>query len=176
MAEPIDWKVLASHLNTLRNGGECSDDYTARQALEILLGEENLRHAVEHYISGKPGRELARSVLREIRPWSAMKHCYDVYKSDADISVKALAVELLRVVADRRALRWVAEFLDDDDSGIQVWGIGVLEQLLYSGLINAEESEGLVVKAEKHVNPDVRVTAEDLREYLLRVESSTTMH
>jgi hypothetical protein len=166
MKEQIDWQALASQLGMLREGGESSGTHRACEALEILLGEDNLRHAVDYYISGKPGSELARSVLWHIRPFSAMRYCYDVFKSDLPVEARRLAVELLRVVADKRAVGWIDEFLNDDDAEIQAWGAGVLDQLLWSYLVKPEEVEHLLLKAENHSNVGVQERAEFIRGFL----------
>src|SRR5215204_2222574 len=130
MKEQIDWQALASQLGTLREDGESSGNHKACEALEILLGEDNLRRSVDYYISGRPGSELARSVLWQIHPFSAMRYCYDIFKSDLPVEFRRSAVELLRVVADKRAVHWIDEFLNDNDPEIQSWGAGVLDQLL----------------------------------------------
>jgi hypothetical protein len=166
MKELIDWQSLASQLGLLREDGESSGSRHACEALETLLGEDNLRRAVDHYISGKPGSELARSVLWHIHPFSAMRYCYDIFKSDLPIEIRRSAVELLRVVADKRAVDWIYEFLNDDDLEIQSWGAGVLDQLLWSELIYPEEIEHLLVKAETHSNIGVRERAEFIRGFL----------
>lgn len=166
MKEQIDWQALALELGTLRENGESSGSDRAREALEILLGEDNLRHAVDYYILGKPGSELARSVLWLLHPFSAMKYCYDIYKSDLPIQARRFAVELLRVIADKRAVNWIDEFLEDSDPEIQAWGAGVLDQLLYSYLVEPEDVEHLLVKAETHDNPGVRERAEFIRSFL----------
>lgn len=170
MSETINWKALAEQLGTLRDNGEAVEVNSARRAIETLLGEENLRQAVEYYITGEPGSELARDVLKEIRPWSAMKHCYDIYKSDADIGKRRLAVELLRVVADRHAIGWIVEFLEDEDQEIQTWGAGILDQLAYAGLISEQETEELIGKAGKHINPSVREIVRFIRRRLPQSE------
>ena len=166
MKEQIDWQALASQLGTLREGGESSGSQKACEALEILLGEDNLRRAVDYYISGKPGSELARSVLWHIRPFSAIRYCYDIFKSNLPIEVRRSAVELLRVVADKRAVDWIDEFLNDEDADIQAWGAGVLDQLLWSELVEPEDVEYLLAKAETHSNIGVRDTAEFIRDFL----------
>ena len=165
MSNVVDWEALARQLGAFEDG-EIYSSRMAKQAIEILLGEEIFQSAVAYYISGQPGNELARFVLWQIRPWSAMKHCYDIYKSEEDVDIKRDAIELLRVVADRRALGWVGEFLDDPDKGIQIWGIGLLDQLLCSDLIEPEEAEFFLKRAENHNNPGVRQKAEFVREYL----------
>lgn len=171
MKDSIDWKAMAVQLGTLREGSESSGSAEARKAIELLLGEDNLRKSVDYYISGGPGSELARSVLWLIRPWSAMSYCHEVYKSGRTLEARRMAVELLRVVADERALSWVAEFLGDADSGIQTWGIEVLEQLISSGSVEGEDAEQLLAEAEAHPNIHVRERAELIRENLSRAEA-----
>ena len=171
MAEEIDWKALALQVGSLGGRHERGGNHYARRAIELLLSEDNLRNAVEYYLAGPPGSELARSVMWYIRPWSAMKHCYDIYKSERDIETRRMAIELLRVVADERALNWVAEFLGDEDSGIQTWGVEVLEQLISSGSVEVEDAEQLLLKAETHANILVRERAELIRENLNRAEA-----
>jgi hypothetical protein len=76
------------------------------------------------------------------------------------------------VVADRRALPWIPEFLNDSDPDIQGWGIGVLDQLLYSELVWPEEAEDLLKTAEQHQSEHVRERAEWIRNFL-RVRAET---
>jgi hypothetical protein len=173
MIDEIDWSALANQLGLLRPGppdnpaarSESSGNGPAMRALEILIGEPAIRASVDYYITHAPGSELARSVLWHLHPWSAMVYCYEIWRSSRPIEDRRSAVELLRVVADRRALGWVGEFLADEDADIQGWGVLVLDQLLYSGLV-AEEAEPLVVGAETHPNPEIRERAKILRGYL----------
>jgi hypothetical protein len=69
MAEftPLDWQALADRLGSIaigdgqaRTEGDGTD--LARAAIELLLTRECLAGAVDHYISFKPGFELARSI------------------------------------------------------------------------------------------------------------------
>jgi hypothetical protein len=174
MIDQIDWPALANQLGLLRSGSphdpgaryESSGSDPARRALEILIGEPAIRASVDYYITYAPGSELARSVLSLLHPWSAMAYCYEIWRSSSPIEDRRRAIELLRVVADRRALGWVGEFLEDPDDGIQEWGAGVLDQLLWSNLVTEEEAEPLLANAEKHPNPQVRRRAEFIRGYL----------
>lgn len=50
---------------------------------------------------------------------------------------------MLKVAADKRALKWVKEFLNDPDQEIQSWGLGVLDQLLWSDLVYEDGKEML---------------------------------
>jgi hypothetical protein len=83
----------------------------------------------------------------------------------------------MRAIADRRALPWITEFLEDKDPEIQAWGIGVLDQLLYKELIWPEEAEDALKTAEGHENKLVREGAEGIRRYLLarsKIEPNAT--
>ncbi len=166
MNEPIDWERVAQQLGTLTPDGERGSSDDALRAIELLIGEDRLRAAVDYYIAGGRGRELARCVLWQIHPWSAMRRCYEIYRSEADADDRVSAIELLRVVADRRALPWVADFLADPNPGVQAWGAGLLDQLLWSRLVEAEECEDLLRTAEGHPNDAVREKGKLVRGYL----------
>lgn len=169
MIEKINWKELAIQVNSLSKRGEFVSGDMAKQAIELLIGENNIRDAVDYYIEGKPGSELARAVLWRIHSPAAMNRCYEIYKSPADIETRRLAIELLRVAADRQVLNWINEFLKDEDTGIQAWGIGVLDQLVTSNLIDDEDAEPLLLIAEAHHNFHVREKAAEIRALLNRI-------
>jgi hypothetical protein len=76
MSAEINWEKLAVDLGLLTAQGEHSGSGEARRALEIILGEDALRAAVDYYVAHGRGGELARSVLWQLRPWSAMSRCY----------------------------------------------------------------------------------------------------
>ena len=164
---PIDWRALAERLGTLRADGESGGSALGRQALEVILGAGALRAAVDYYVARLPGAELARSVLALLQPWPAMERCLEVWRGDADLDARRAAAELLRVIADRRALEWVPEFLRDRDEGVQTWGAGIVDQLLWSGQVDAECGT-LLEEMQGHPNPGVRRYAELIGEFLAR--------
>jgi hypothetical protein len=166
----IDWDATRAVLRSEMPERDAAGDDAARRALELLLGEQTLRQSVDYYAELRPARELVRSVLWVLRPWSAMVRCYELAQSPNDIETRRSAVELLRAVADRRALPWISEFLDDPDSQIQLWGIGIVDQLLFSDLVEPGEAEELLKRAEHHENSAVREQAESTRGYLRRRE------
>ena len=167
----IDWMALAKQLGTLREQGERGSSVDADRAIEIIIGPDNLRAAVDHYISHKPGYELTRFVLWRLRPRSAMERCREIYLTEADIEVRRDSVELLRVVADRRVLPWIPEFLNDPDDGVQLWGAGVVDQLLQSNLVEPEECTELLSAMSQHANRGVRERHAFIREYLAAREA-----
>lgn len=166
MSNQIDWESLAGQLGTLRTDGEQSSSDDGRRAIEILLGEERLRGAVDYYVRFEHGRELARAVLSVARPWSAMLRCHELYQTSDDAEIRQAAVELLRTIGDRRVLPWINEFLSHSDEAIRGWGVGVLDQLIWSGLVQPEECRDLVSQAESSSDQHVRERAAKIREYL----------
>jgi HEAT repeat protein len=159
-----DWTALAARLGVLRDERETSGVEHARLALETIVGADVLRSAVDHYVSSAPGAELARSVLSLLHPWSAMQRCHELFLGGADIEVRRAAIELLRVVADDRALPWIAEYLADPDPKIQFWGAGILDQMIYSGLVELEQCEAVLELMKAHPHERIREQYEALME------------
>ena len=162
----IDWERLAREAGAIRADGEAGGSDYARRALEAIIGPEVWRAAVDHYVEGRPGAELARSVLWLVRPWAAMERCREVSQTSPDAGRRREAVELLRVVADRRALPWVREYLDDADAGVQQWAAGIVDQLLWSDLVEPEECADLLAMMSAHPNEGVRQRAEWVQSFL----------
>ncbi len=171
MNETIDWKKLAGDLGLLSENGEIGGTEYANRAIELLIGEDRLRAAVDFYVTGRGGSGLARSVLWRIQAWSAMQRCYEIYRSDAPVEIRRSAIELLRVVADHRALGWVKEFLADPDDSVQNMGAGVLDQMIWGGGVQPELCREHLKIAREHPNPNVRETAAFIDEYLKKWES-----
>jgi hypothetical protein len=148
----IDWSELARDLKMVHSGST----HNAKRALEVVLGDGNLRAAVDTYVAFGDGAELARSILWHLHPWSAMQRCHEIYQSGAEIRERRRAVELLRVVADRRALPWIRQYLDDPDPEIRAWGIGIVDQLLFARLVEQVQCAELLAYARQHTDPAVR--------------------
>lgn len=162
----VDWPTLAQKLGTLRDDGESGGSDLGRQALELIVGVDTLRSTVDYYIAGGPGSELARSVLALLKPSAAMERCLEIARGDGDIESRRTAIELLRVVSDGRGIGWAAEFLREEDEGIQVWAAGIVDQLLWSGLADPDECGQLVEAMEKHPNAGVQRQASFVRSFL----------
>lgn len=166
MSSTYDWEALARAAGSLGEFSETSGTDDARRALTRILSEENLVGAVDYYISGRPGSELARSVLRLLRPSCAMQRCYEIYRSDSALPRRRTAVELVRFICDKQALPWVSEFLADPDDVVQMWGAGVVDQLLWDHSVEVEEVAPLLEQLGGHPNPQVRERYAFIQEYL----------
>lgn len=162
----IDWEKLAEDVGSRKNGQEFGSSWYAQEAIERIIGVENIRQAVDHYVAGDPGAGLIRSVIWRIHPFSAMERCYEIYKNDPDLGNRRMAVELLRVAADRRVLPWIEEFLNDEDQSIRAWGFGIVDQLLWSKLIEENEVSHLIELVEKSSDDYLREKAVFVRGFL----------
>lgn len=94
----INWADLAGRLGTLRPPHESCGTDVARSALILLMGDAAWEEAVDHYVSSQPGSELARSVLRLLKPRVAVERCLSIYR-EGTLPERRSAVELLRVIA-----------------------------------------------------------------------------
>lgn len=152
-----DWNELAVKVGSIqKDGNQYSSTRHAQDALELILGKDFFRNAVDFYVSGRPGAELARSVLWHLTPWTAMQRCHEIYQTRSNAEEKSSAIELLRVCADVRVLPWVEEYLSDENKGVQLWGAGVVDQLLWKELVDFEECESLLSQMKTHTNEQVR--------------------
>jgi hypothetical protein len=165
---PVDWTALARSLGTLSDGGESGGTDGGRRAIIELLGPDVIRDAVEHYLSCRPGFELARGALALLRPPVALEMCHDIFLRDTNLERRRAAVELMRWVLDARALPWVEECFTDADPGIQNWGASMLDHLLLGDHVEADAAERYIRKGEVHTNEHVREKMGWIREELAR--------
>lgn len=159
----IDWTGLAREVGSLQETDERGGTFFAELALESILGEENIRNAVNHILEFRPGSELAMNVLRHITSLKAIEMAYLAYKT-SEGERAAQAVWLIKHIAHPQSQAWIREFLLDDN--VAVWGIGLLDQLLWSWRIEPETVEDLLVMAENHQIENVREQAAFIRGYL----------
>jgi hypothetical protein len=148
----IDWPATALKIDSGHGGGS----QFARDAISEILGSDAIVGAVEHYITYIDGSELARSVLALLRPKEAMDYCMKIYREDPSSKRRHAAIELLRSITDKRAFEWVPELLSDADPTIQSWGASMVDELLFAGLVEAEDCLGLMETMKLHSNSQVR--------------------
>src|SRR5580700_10269982 len=97
----IDWGAVASQVGGIEPDGRERIVGTdgGRRALELILGEENIREAVDHWTDQKLGEFTAEQVLIIISSTVAMERCYEIYKTDPASYRAAAAVFLLSEMA-----------------------------------------------------------------------------
>lgn len=164
----IDWGAIAKQVGDITEKGETYGTASGRRALEILLGEDNIRSAVDCWISQRPGCFTAEMVLSIIRSNIAMTRCYEIYKGECGTENASRAIFLLAGIADAEALPWVDEFLEDISENIRWNGLMVLRTLLERPLGDALASAArkLLDKAEEDPEPGIRERAKQIRSQL----------
>lgn len=150
----IDWAKLATDLKCEGRGST----RFAQEAIADIFGDDAIIEAVEYLITGGSGEELARNVLWHIRPKAGMNYCYRIYKDDQDIGRRRLAVHALKSIADKRAIEWAPEFLNDPDTEIQSWGACMVDQLLWCNFVDEDDCQELLATMKGHDNTNVRET------------------
>ena len=165
----IDWKELAKQIGGLHPDGSDRTVGTqgGRRALEILIGEENLRGAVDYFISMRPGAFTAEMVLKIIESEIAMNRCFEIYRSEPGTERACGAVFLLGSMANDKALPWVREFLEDANQAVRLNGLRVLQYILY-GPLNDEDMavvKKLLESAEMDPDAFVRERAQSIRRH-----------
>ena len=186
MSEPIDWVQLDQEIRERNrqdtiSGTKIYSSSQARIGIELIIGEDRLREAVDYYVAYRPEAELVRNVLWQLRPWSAMQRCYEIYKNSTNIDDRIAAIELLRVVGDARALDWVKEFLADPNESIQNCGVEFVDQLLFGGGIMQDEvalekAKRLLEAAENHSSSFIREKAVSFQAGLAIREARTAQY
>jgi hypothetical protein len=157
--ESIDWDWVHRTLRTGNFGGTG----VAQQALELVIGETRFRDAVDWCVDGRPGANLARTVLRDVRPPSAGRRCIEIFRSEQDPQRRQSAIEILCLVAVNDQLYVVEELFNDADPIIQEYGAAILETLVETRLRSDPDPEPVVVLAEMHSNERVREKAQTIR-------------
>jgi hypothetical protein len=135
--------------------------------LEILIGEENLRNAVDSFISLEPGAFTAEMVLQIIKSEIAMNRCFEIYKAEPDTYRACSAVFLLGSMANCHALSWVREFLEDNNEAVRLNGLRVLQSIVCGPLSDADTAivKELFDKAESDSDSTVRERAVQIRQH-----------
>lgn len=155
MRMAIDWRAIGHQVGDLsadgseRNAGSTD---SARRALELIIGEDNIREAVDQWTSLEPGADTAEKTLLIIRSTVAMEYCYEIYKKEPNSKRAGLAIFLLSEMADSRFMRWARELMDDSSTR---WNTVVaLEQVLEGPLGDEGIALAKELLAEAEADPD----------------------
>ena len=160
-----DWTQLARQIGSLRDdGSESGGDSFAQQAFDEIFGDEWIESTVEHIISFKRGRELAMNCLRYLHSTKATKYAYHIYKTSEGERADQ-AVWLIKHLANPIAFDWIEEFLNDKN--VIHWGIGVLDQLLWTEQIPYDDkAKSLLELAKTNSNGQLIEQTDFIKQYL----------
>lgn len=151
MARPrVDWAALAERAGIVTrptsSGGSMTNQGSeeARQALEWLIGEHNIRRGVELWLAGRAGEQAAAaaawSVLTYICSCTATEIAYEAYRAarkEGDTAIAGLAVVLISDICHPAALEWVDEFLAYGPTTNP--GLGLVDQALFRGVLDLDD-------------------------------------
>ncbi len=176
-----NWEELATKLNVLRpDGSELYTFHNSQQALEEILGEEWIRHAVDTFINGDKGNELAIKTLRRLNSRVAAEYAYHIFQAnkDSDIQTARYAIWAMDDILHPICLKYADEFLDDPRFVNQaVW---LIKELIFNIHMQFEPTEfdAILLKAETAKSDtsdnDAAETVKNLRDFL-RQERHFTM-
>lgn len=126
-----DWEDIGLKVGSLTpdKSVESGSSQLGQRALEELLRDQWVKGTVDFIIEAKRGGELAMNCLRLIKSEKAVRCAYNLYKNSTNERVVE-AVWLIKHLAHPTSFEWVEEFIRDDN--VITWGIGLLDQLLWT--------------------------------------------
>ena len=149
----IDWRALDKQV------GGCWGTEPGRRVLELIVGEENIRSAVDHWIAFEPGYGAAEQVLLIMRPSVAMEYCYRIFKNEPNTERADRAIFLLSEMADSRFMQWARELMDNKRTR---WNTLVAFEQVLEGALGDEGialAKELLAEAEADPNETLRERA-----------------
>jgi hypothetical protein len=166
----IDWRGLAEQVGDLNPDGSEKGNGTGsgRRALELIIGAENIRSAVDQWTSFEPGAFTAEKALLILGSSIAMEYCYEIYKKEPNTHRAGAAVFLLSEMADWRVLPWIREFMEDSNDSVRWNGLVAVGQIL-EGPLNDDGialAKELLAKAESDREERLRERATEIRQRL----------
>ena len=166
----IDWKVIATQVGDLNSDGSelGSGTESGIRALELIVGEENIRGAVDQWASFEPGFQTAEKTLLVMRSRVAMEYCYEIYRNEPNTERAGRAIFLLSEMADWQFVRWAPEFMEDGNVSIR-WNTTVALEQVLGGPLDDEGialAKELLAKAEEDSEPRLRERALEIHKRL----------
>ena len=147
----VNWQELAERVENTTEAepllGTRFPTFPPMRALEIMLGEDFFKSAVDQCIDGKPEAEFAQDILVLVRSSIAMKHCYSIYKESEDLNRRIEALGLIRWIANERVIEWIPEFLDSPDYDVQCCAVAIIDQMLFKNIIDYDDLQPILENA-----------------------------
>ena len=114
----INWEELAKKLGVLQPDG--SELYTCQsmQALEEILGDEWIEYAIDYFIEGGKGNELAIKTVRRIQSNKAAEYAYKIFSDNKNIDTRKASLALWAMSDIRMpiCMQYVEECLGDENN------------------------------------------------------------
>lgn len=94
-----------------------------------------------------------------------MERCREIFRSPANEQQAADAINLLKMVADRRVFEWIPEFMQSANEGVKVWTLGIIDQLMITQeCVTAEEAMPFFKQALADPSENVKQQAKQFLE------------
>jgi hypothetical protein len=168
-----DWGAISTKLGLLKYpGSELYEGINSSQALEEILGDEWLRDAVNAFIEGTPGNELAIKTLRLIYSPRAAAMAFKIYNENKDTNFdKAnIAVWALSDIRTKDSLDYIEEIIKRPEYETQAFG--VLRNLIFDHLQWFDGQRLLTIL--ENVSDNLKEDANGLKNFI-RMESTSLL-
>jgi hypothetical protein len=153
----INWESLANETVGTMGDQNCLDGAAlSARALEVILGEDFFRDAVEVVLKEGEESELARCILKTIRSTIAMKYCYEIFKTSDDVDRSISALALIRWIANSGVIQWIPELLSSSEPDVQNCAVAIIDQMLWSHILDYDNLKPMLVSSLSHPREYVR--------------------
>jgi hypothetical protein len=146
-----NWEVLATKMGVLKPDG--SEEYLGQYeytALEEILGDEWIEHAVDTFINGEKGNELAIKTVRQLRSKKAAEYAFKVFNDhkNTDVQKANLAIFAMCDILHPLCMAYVGTFLEYEK--FTNTGLWLMRQLLFDSVIfyDKKQLNALLKKAK----------------------------
>jgi hypothetical protein len=129
----INWETIANKVGTLRkDGSELYFPQHSSAAFEEILGDEFVQHAIDTFINGDKGNELAIKTIRCLRSKKAADYAYKIFtENKITNALKArTAIWAMNDILHPVCLQYANEFLDDPQYAYQA--VSLIKELIYN--------------------------------------------
>ncbi len=166
-----DWGALAKKLGVLRNdGSELYTGHHSAEALEEILGEEFIHHAVDTFIAGSKGNELAIKTIRSLRSKKAADYAYKIFleNKNKDTQKASLAVWAMSNIQHPVCMQYANEFLGDERYAVQT--VALIKELVFNCYqdFSPAELDTILQKATAVKNNNAKEMIQILRNFLIQ--------
>ncbi len=131
-----NWAALATKMGILKpDGSESYLGQSTYSALEEILGDAWIEHAVDTFINGEKGNELAIKTVRQLRSKKAAEYAFKVFSDNknTDEQKANLAIFAMCDILHPLCMTYVETFLTDEK--FTNTGLWLMRQLLFDGVI-----------------------------------------
>jgi hypothetical protein len=146
-----NWEVLATKMGVLKPDG--SEEYLGQyeyNALEEILGDEWIEYAVDTFINGEKGNELAIKTVRQLRSKKAAEYAFKVFNDhkNTDVQKANLAIFAMCDILHPLCMTYVETFLEYEK--FTNTGLWLMRQLLFDSVIfyDKKQLNALLKKAK----------------------------